>query len=393
MPSREALGDQCLYAVILELISKRVLAGVSGTLNDVAKSETVIKYCGRPLAVSTVHYVEKALQNFRYVMTSVRGPKPTGLHGLSAYIFEYISEFGFNEALYVLDLAETIRALHESSAPAWLNAMVDGFGEWLGGHLAGRIILLFLIDYLRRAEHSASTLMTQEITGYTRRKGRVKQLHIKVNVHVNTEPFKKLFMVCLKDKCFSLDQDIKQVADTLEGIMKRGKSVRASQVIPYLRELTSKLYVRYFARSNLLKSAAVAALAYGVHAYVAKLIGEEATKEILSYWDSMGDQAIERKCVNLSEKLRKKFWRVRALSNALANVVNAIKSDGLEQTALGTQLVRWVERALDKGYVTFSHVRVYPQGDVCRVTVTLKINEPIIHRDLNKEKDPRREIP
>lgn len=379
MPSREALRDKCLYAVILELISKRFLADIGGTLSDVARSKTVVEYCGRPLAVSTVHYVEKALRNFRYVRTSVRSRRPEWLRGISAYIFKYVSEFGFNEALYVLDLAESMRALHEGSGPAWLDAMVNGFSEGLGERLAGKIVSLFLIDYLRRAEQSALALMTQGITGYTPREGGAKQLHVKVNVHVNTDPFKELFTACVGNTCFSLDQDLSQVISALERLAERDAGIRASQVVLRLRELTGKLYVRYFARNDLLKSVSLAALAYGVHAYVAKVIGEEVVKEILRYWSGIEGQDCERKCAKLSEKLRKKFWRVRALSSALTNIVSTVEHDELRQTPLGAQLMRWAERALDKGYVSLSPVRVYLREGRCRVTVTLKINEPVIY--------------
>ena len=68
------LTKECVYAIALEILRSRLLAGEGRglTLASIRGSDIVRKFCGRSVSIGTVHYVEKALKELPELRLMVR---------------------------------------------------------------------------------------------------------------------------------------------------------------------------------------------------------------------------------------------------------------------------------------------------------------------------------
>lgn len=71
------LSSECVFAVVLELV-KAYLEDKSPTLREVGESPTVIKFCGKALPPSTVHYIRKFVDRIPTQRSVVRGLSARG---------------------------------------------------------------------------------------------------------------------------------------------------------------------------------------------------------------------------------------------------------------------------------------------------------------------------
>ncbi len=376
MPKR-VLSRKCVYAVAAELLISRILApeGREKTLKDVASSSLVRQYCGDALSVSFVHYVEKALLGLRSLVSTTR--KWSGPLSGEAGLIAFVSQYGFYEALRILDLMVTVKQLNSGISNSWLHTLARELDDTLCRSIGGRLMREYLLHFFRSAANCVRDVMGAGFTAFSRG-GKVPEgLHLKLNAKLEPGELAEPFKVKVNDEVSDLADDIeKHIIETLE-FAEDGRG--AMELVDLVAKASKPIYARYFAPWNKGRVNAMirSSISYGVNAYVVKLVAERIAEEVSNAWlGTAASGGIPERCRKLATKVKNRRWRARIIEEALEELEFSAKA--LDCEHLQKAIKSWVTTAREKDYLRITHIRTYARQGTCTATITIVIREPIV---------------